>query len=85
MVMSERHKAPGANKNNLSLYKHTAGQVPETIAFTKLLYEKGRITADEKLRLDNEAMKANSLANLNGFETVPEETPGEWNKYEKRT
>ena len=60
---------------------HTAGQTSETIAFTRKLVEEGKISPDEKLRLDNMAIRENSLANLNGFKTYAEEKPDEWENF----
>ena len=60
---------------------NTAGQTRETLAFTLQEYLAGRMTREEKLRLDNLSIRNNSLANLNGVQTVAEEKPGEWDKY----
>lgn len=58
-----------------------AGVTVETIAFTTREYEAGRMTRDEKIRLDNLAIRANSLSFLNGIETKADEVPDEWQKY----
>lgn len=58
-----------------------AGQTTETIAFTEREYRVGRMTREEKLQLDNQAIQNNSLANLNGIQTKADETPGEWDDY----
>ena len=62
---------------------HTAGQTRETIDFTSKLLKEGKISPDEKLRLDNLAIRENALANLSGFETYAEEKPGEWKNFLK--
>ena len=61
--------------------QNTAGQTRETIDFTSELLKQGKITPEEKLRLDNLSIRANALANLLGFETYPEEKPGEWKRF----
>jgi len=61
--------------------QNTAGQTRETIDFTSQLLKEGKITPEEKLRLDNLSIRANALANLSGFETYAEEKPGEWEKF----
>ena len=62
---------------------HTAGQTRETIDFTSKLLKEGKISSDEKLRLDNLAIRANAFANLLGFETHAEEKPDEWENFLK--
>jgi len=61
--------------------QNTAGQTRETIDFTSELLKQGKITPEEKLRLDNLSIRENALANLLGFETYAEEKPGEWKKF----
>jgi len=63
---------------------HTAGQTRETIDFTSRLVAEGKMTKEEKLRLDNIAIRENSLANLLGFSTYAEEKPGEWEEFLKK-
>src|SRR3989338_10414773 len=55
---------------------YTIGQAEETIAYTKRLVEQGKMTPEEKERLDNVAIKANALYYLiTGEQTVAEEKP----------
>lgn len=61
--------------------QNTAGQTRETIDFTSNLVKLGKMTPEEKLRLDNLSILANSLANLAGFETYSEEKPNEWQEF----
>ena len=52
----------------------------ETKDFTLIWLKKGKMTRDEKIRLDNEAIKNWNLSQKNGFETRQEEFPGEWER-----
>ncbi len=61
-----------------------AGVSTETIAWTQRLYEQGRMTKDEKIRLDNEAIRAANLSQLNGIDTTAEEMPGDWEEFQKK-
>lgn len=60
-----------------------AGVSAETIAWTQRLYELGKITREEKIRLDNEAIRAANLSQLNGIDTTAEEMPGDWEEFQK--
>ncbi len=72
-------KSPRNSQNGYTNF--TAGQTSETIAFTQREYEAGRMTREEKIRLDNLSIDNNARAQLNGIQTKADEMPGEWNQY----
>ncbi len=75
---SKKNKTTTIDRGITMLY---AGQTTETLAYTQREYEAGRMTREEKLNFDNQAIQANSLASLNGIQTKADEVPGEWDNY----
>lgn len=75
---------PAEDTISRSIAPAHAGVSAETIAQTQRLYELGKMTREEKIRLDNEAIRAANLSQLNGIDTAAEEMPGEWEEFQKK-